>query len=297
MKTNYESVYGDSLFRGFSYDQMMLALRGIDFTINSGLNIEDPYVLNKLLRIQKFRGATGTVSISPDSNDRSNFVLSIFSLVYNPDSPSHGDTEIGNYSLSSTQRFSFKKDITWPDGTKNVPKDMIEFNYRCEYEQDADHFETGSWVFRSINILFTVFAVSLVFISYKNLKLMRLEDLTEKKLIKFDDILMYILVILEMFQYLVLAPDIRFKNTNISQISNYLSGGLVDILTVYGDEYWISVYLLISLFLIFFYFVCCDLFIKLRHFSDDSLGLSLIFFSNFVTIPMIMVCLNVFKCT
>lgn len=70
-------------YKCFSFDAFMLAANGIDFSINRGDDYEDPSVLNKNLRKQRFTGCSGTVSIESRSNNRNNMIISLFNFYHN----------------------------------------------------------------------------------------------------------------------------------------------------------------------------------------------------------------------
>lgn len=102
--------------------------------ITKGEDYENGPELNKAMRIQRFTGCSGTVSVSSDSNDRSQIILDIANGYYNKTLKIWNDVSVGSYNMASTQPFTFTKDIVWPDDGDSPPKDIRTKPDNCPFE-------------------------------------------------------------------------------------------------------------------------------------------------------------------
>lgn len=128
IKSNYTA------YRCPSFDSLMLLSNAIKFGISLGFDLQNPAVMRRAVRYQKFTGCSGTVSVSADSNDRSTNILGIYNLVYDASTQNWVDTEIGEYNLGSLQPLKFNSEIIWPDSTTEIPIALKDLSIKCIYD-------------------------------------------------------------------------------------------------------------------------------------------------------------------
>ncbi|CAG9314843.1 unnamed protein product [Blepharisma stoltei] len=247
LKNQCEQIYHHSNHLGFSYDQTMLALNGIDYSITKGDNLENSTAINENIRKQKFFGATGTLSIEPDGNSRSIFYVNIFSVLPIANASLNGDEVVGNYSISGNQRFLFNK-IIWPGETNVIPSNMRTNQIDCpfSYRLVQDSLD-GKMVFLAIVSSLIIVEISLVVFLQKRWKEVKFEDLKEPKMIKFGDFLMMAILWIETLELISIGPNMKSYSTVISQFIRLFSADWNGPLNVHGDSFWIEVYIVVSI--------------------------------------------------
>ncbi|CAG9323912.1 unnamed protein product [Blepharisma stoltei] len=303
MKTQVEQAVHWSNFLGFSFDQTMLALHGLDYSIIKGDNLENFTAVNENIRKQKFVGVTGTVSIEPSSNSRSNFYLNIFSVLPASNSSEKGDEIVGNYSITGIQRFLFSK-IIMPDGTTKIPSDMrinpidCPFDYRLV--QDSSN---GKMIFLAIVAFFIILEIFLVIFQLRRWKLGKIEDLKEPKLMKFGDLLMMIILWVETLELISIGPDMRAYSRIIFRPIALFSPDWSGPLDNTRDHFWIEIYIVISLIS---FMVCSAIIIQKRlskkyshhlfELAELVSEIGVILLCSIAYIPLSSILLSVFLC-
>ncbi|CAG9309851.1 unnamed protein product [Blepharisma stoltei] len=206
-------------YRCFSFDSAMLLLNGIKYTIDQGGNIEDFTTLNTNLRLQRFLGCSGTISIDKNSNDRSKSVVGIFNIRWNKELNVLFDYQIGTYDLSSQQLFTFTDNIIWYDNSSNVPSDLIK--YECDLDPKLIKFSiSGARVLYAVDscvLISSLIALSIVRKLWYHVKL---EPLIEPRRAEFDDLLTYLMIFIDFLQFLYLGPDFSGYSKHLNQLVN-----------------------------------------------------------------------------
>ncbi|CAG9309852.1 unnamed protein product [Blepharisma stoltei] len=193
-------------YRCFSYDSAMLLLNGIKYTIDQGENVEDFTTLNTNLRLQRFLGCSGTISIDKNSNDRSKSVVGIFNIRWIKESNILYDYQIGTYDLGSQQLFTFTDNIIWYDNSSNVPSDLI--TYSCDFDPKIVVFSMNG-----ARVLYAVDSCALIsiFIAFSIIRKcwyhVKIEKLIEPRATEFGDYLAYLVIFIDFLQFLFLGPN------------------------------------------------------------------------------------------
>ncbi|CAG9309850.1 unnamed protein product [Blepharisma stoltei] len=226
VKENFLNIYHSSPnFKCLSFDAAMLLFNGLKYTIQQGQLVENPRVLIKNLRSQKFTGCSGLVSIDGASNDRSVSVIGIYDMRWNKAEQMIDENQVGIYDIGGEQLFTFSEKIQWYDNTTNIPSDLIIYPNGCPFDPKYKEFSI-----KSASILYSVdclcLFVTVITISYawKKFKGVEIENLKERKLIDSGDYIAFAMVITDFLQHLSFAPDFSDYDsifTSISKISMF----------------------------------------------------------------------------
>ncbi|CAG9309801.1 unnamed protein product [Blepharisma stoltei] len=300
IQKGYEKAFSASndAYRCFSFDTAMLLLNGIKYTIDQGGSVEDFATLNANLRMQRFIGCSGTVSIDKDSNDRSTAVIGIYNIRWNENSLYN--YQIGTYDLSSQQLFTFTDNVIWYDNSSNIPSDLIA--YSCDFDPKSVEFSMNGAKFLYIVdscVLISVFIA--LFIIKQYWYHIMIKPLAASSEVAFWDYLAYLIIFIDFLQFLFLGPDFSAYDKYLNQlvkISMYRFdwGSSKDIYLVY---FYISFAL--SFIVIFFstrnLWSCwgrfkmsfCNIFEKLPEWLIPFVG-------NICYMPILFTLLGVFQC-
>ncbi|CAG9333080.1 unnamed protein product [Blepharisma stoltei] len=295
----------DPSYKCFSFDAFMLAAHGLDYTINRGDDIENPLVLNKNLRKQRFVGCSGTISIESDSNNRNSAPINLFNFYYNETSKSYIETSVIVYSPESAIPFNVMQQVAWPKQSKTVPTDIRDKNWDCPFEKRlVRNSQAGVGVLFAV--CFSIFSISgiITWLIWKKWKIVDYPKLEKPKKLKFADMMVYLVIAIEFFQYIYLGPPVSSMNSAVAYMSEATSVDLTSFITFKGTIFWITMIftlcvVLLSIFLNIFtvtrfknllkWRIC----ISIRVFAEALMPL----FGNALFIPIISFLLNIFSCT
>ncbi|CAG9329577.1 unnamed protein product [Blepharisma stoltei] len=303
IKNQVEQIFHWSNFLGFAFDQTMLALNGIDYSISKGDNLENSSAVNANIRKQRFVGVTGTVSIESDSNSRSNFYINIFSVLPVSKISEKGDEKVGNYSISGTQRFLFNK-ITWPGEINTIPSDMRTNQIDCpfDYRLVQDSLD-GKMIFLAIVSFLIVIEIFLGIFQKNRWRGVKIENLSDPKMMKFGDILIMAILWIETLELIAIGPDMRSYSIVISKSIRLVSSDWGGPLDITGDNFWIEIYAVISL-ISFMAYSACVLWKKMskkhHHYffelNELIAKIGILLLCSIAYIPLVSIVLSVFLC-
>ncbi|CAG9335587.1 unnamed protein product [Blepharisma stoltei] len=302
LKEGYVKVFGsDTVFRCFSFDAAMLLLNGIKYTIDQGENVEDTAILNANLRVQKFIGCSGTVSVDPDSNQRSTSMMSIFNLKWNEAKNLLYEFPAGKYDLGSAQLIQFYDNINWYDNTTDIPSDTITYS-ECPFDKNhAKYSEKGASILYCVGLFIVVVTTSTTFYIWKRWWKVEIPNLTTKSLIKFEDYVAMTMIFIYFLQYLAMGPDLD----KYDKYSDWL--GRYAVINFHwltkGKIFWLYVNIVIGAVGLWLYF-CVHIILRLEakfvnFFSTSSTNLATILMpllGNAFFLPIVSVLLSIFQC-
>ncbi|CAG9333081.1 unnamed protein product [Blepharisma stoltei] len=295
----------DPSYKCFSFDAFMLAAHGLDYTINKGEDIENSTILNKNLRKQKFEGCSGTISIESSNNNRNSAPINLFNFYYNTTDDTYYETSVVVYTPGSSIPFNIIQKVTWPGNSKTIPTDMRHNNFDCPFEKIlVRNSSVGIGMF--LVACFTIFSISgiITWIIWKKWKIVDFPKLEKPKKIKFADMMVYLVIAIDFFQYLYLGPSSSSVNSVVAYISKAISVDLEGLIYFKGTVFWIAMVFTLSAatFSIFLNIFTVTRFkniftwkfcVNLRYFADAILPL----IGNALFIPIISFLLNIFSCT
>jgi Receptor family ligand binding region len=135
VKSEFIAQFGEPTEnRCYSFDAMMLGVNALEYMVDRGVLYEDSELLIKAIRSQRFTGCSGTVNIMHNSNDRNGYLLGVYNLIFDKNSGTYIDKNIGRYYQDSVESLLFTSDIVWSDGTTVVPSDSRLTGLICPFE-------------------------------------------------------------------------------------------------------------------------------------------------------------------
>ncbi|CAG9322130.1 Gucy2g_4 [Blepharisma stoltei] len=294
----------DPSYKCFSFDAFMLAANGLDYTINQGGEIENPWLLNKNLRKQRFVGCSGVISINSNSNDRNSAPKPLMNFYYNETDKTYYEEIAMIFNLESSKTLSVLQQIIWPGGSYEIPKDLRDDNFDCPFDKKLVS-RSGKGIGLLFGIYFSIFSASgfMTFFVWQRWKLIDFPKLKKQKKIKFADMMVYLVIAIDFFQYLYLGPPISI-NPLVAYISETTSVDLSNIISFKGSFFWIVMILALSLaslsiFLNILTVTRFKYYLETKYFADiKALAEGLMpILGNALFIPIFSFLLNIFACT
>ncbi|CAG9309810.1 unnamed protein product [Blepharisma stoltei] len=300
MKKVYPTKNSD--FRCFSFDGATLLLYGIKFTIDRGGNVENSTLINSNLRQQKFLGCSGTISIDPDSNDRSSATIGIYNMRYDSEDGLLYEYIVGRYDPGSQQLFAFYEDMNWYDNTTNTPTDKIINENGCPFEDsEVEYSANGAGILYGISFSIFVTTMIVTFYIWRKWWIVDIKEMTEKKLIQFEDYIAMLMIFIDFLQLLSVGPDIK-KYDSFSDIFSHYASINLGWLTK-GKNLWVFAYVSMGTVIIWIFF-CAKHIFKFGEKSNNVIWeysrilskMSLPIIGNMLFLPIVSIFLNVIQC-
>ena len=291
-------------FKCTAFDQGMLMVRSIASVINMGYDYEDPKILNNYMRRSRFVGCSGTVSLSQDTNDRSNQPTYVTNILLVNNTPSEVYTAL--YDPSSQNPFDILRPAVWTGQTTKVPDDY-RFSLNCPFDETkAEDSKAGFKALYIVCFVIGAYSGILILILGKFLYKTKLDMITSKRLITGQDMTIFIVISIEVFQYFSLGVSPSESSSLVRSLSEITAINFKQFLYLEGSEYWNMILVIIILAWIF---LSISIMILLRSkkvilFRSNVFNW-LDFFSEYVMpiygeigfIPILSVILDAFTCT
>lgn len=290
-------------FKCVSFDQAMLMMRSIGNLVNNGYDYEDPALLNKYLRQTRFTGCSGSVSIGQGTNDRSNQAALLLNLFTKNETWVEQPAVI--FDPASQTPFEITQTVVWCDGTSNVPNDY-RFSLNCPF--DETKAKTSSEGLKVLYIICFLIAVVTSAVSIWMLRVFpkdNYEELNSKKIITAQDMAVYAMIVIEIFQYISLGTTPSDSSSVISTLSEVFGLNFKNFLSVTDRVYWTMISgMIISLWI--WVILCITIICRNRNFPcfrSDKLNF-IDFISEYLMpligdigfIPIISVLMNLYVC-
>ena len=222
VKSQLSKVYPNTDFLGFTFDSFLSIKDSLKYIIEKGDDYEDKQILMSSIRNIKTTGVGGAISFDPDTNNRANSRFVYSQIIKNATTGEYEYVDrilIDKYGVNS---YILLDRIVWPDGTTNVPSDMIlegDCPFRDFQVQDSDK---GLMVLYIIcSLLFAVVVITAT-ISYKFSNLVYTE-LIEPKKISLSDYGFYFYFFIEFFQIISMGPDQKTFKFLVNSFEQFLS--------------------------------------------------------------------------
>ncbi|CAG9319852.1 unnamed protein product [Blepharisma stoltei] len=292
-------------YKCYSFDAFMLVAHGLDYTINQGSDIENPWLLNKNLRKQRFISCSGLISIESNSNNRNYASINFNNFYYNKTDKTYYEVPVTIVNLGTQVLFEQIQEITWPGNSHTTPNDMRDKNFDCPFEEKiTSHSEKGIGVF--FGICFAIFSISIYisFLIWKKYKKVYIPKLLKTKKLKFADMMVYSVIAVEFFQYLYLGPPILSINSAVTHASDMASLDFSKLTSIKRTAFWIQMIITICIawlmvFLNFFTMTKlrnCFIFNFLANIRS-LLEILMPLLGNILFVPILLFLLNIFACT
>ena len=290
-------------FKCVSFDSAMLMIHSVANVLKNGYDYEDPTILNKYIRQTRFLGCSGTVSISQGSNDRSNSAALLLNLFTKNNTWVEQETVV--FDPASQTPFNIVQAIVWCDGTYNVPNDY-RFSLNCPFDETkAKTSNAGMTVLYIICFIIAAVTTAISFFMLRVFTQDTYPEIKTKKIITAQDMAVFCMILVEIFQYFSLGITPNDSSTVISSLSQIFGINFKSIVTVSYGSYWSMI---TGMLLALWIWVALSIAIILRSkdlpfFKSENLG-----FIDFVSeyfmpvvgdlgfLPIISVLMNLYVC-
>lgn len=223
-------------YTSFGFDAVLSLTSALDLSLFLKKDYTDPFTFMQTLRSVKFQGTTGIVTFQERKNDRSPMDHYIVNTKKINDSYWEV-TNIGLFSPTSINVFTFYENITWPGDS--VPSDSPPVEL-CPFASDSVKY-TQSGTAILIVLLFCVFSITLIsmFIGWKRWKFVKVLMIEEKRFeLTFYDMIGLLRILSEFFQYIGLIPTLPVILKLFKLIGNACSLDLEVIYMLNPKVYW-----------------------------------------------------------
>ena len=281
------------------YDLTYLYFHAVDYLLQRGLDYEDASTLINSMRDTHFIGCSGFFKIQKDSNDRDESRIEIHN--FQVDKSSFRLQKVGLIDPYGVSLIRIFETIQWPDGERVFP-DVKPRYLNCPYVKRGVVQTYVSGVI-AVVIYFSVMglAVCSVALTWGQWRGCSPEVLKRKQMLSFEDVSVYISLIIDYFQYISLGPDISPLILQIWSTSSTLT--FQDFLHIQGAYYWLLLDLVLSC-TVLWTILCCLIFLSVllsskckRWLQDCSVMLWMPVASNTMFFPIISVLTSVYMCS
>ena len=239
----FEAFGPPESYRCFAFDAMMLGINAVDFMLTQGELYEDPAKLNQAVRMQRFTGCSGTVSIKDGSNDRSLYLIGLYNLVYDNTTLQYSDQLIATYDDQSIIPFVWNNAIVWPLGGTAIPTDSRFDGLLCPFEsRDIMQNDQGTAIFYVIMVAIVIYTCLLTLWIWRKWWKREMPMLQQLSKERFGDYLVQAVIVIDMFQLLAMGPDQYPIILGVSKLNDAFSVALTNLLTFTRSVFWIGVY-------------------------------------------------------
>ena len=222
--------------------------------LTQGELYEDPAKLNQAIRMQRFTGCSGTVSIKEGSNDRDLYLIGLYNLVYDNATSQYSDQLIATYDDQSIIPFVWNNPIVWALGGTAIPTDSRFDGLLCPFEsRDTVQNEPGTTIFYVIMIAIVIYTALLTLWIWKKWWKREMPMLQQISKEKFGDYLVQAVIVIDMFQLLAMGPDQYPIILGVSKLNDAFSVSLSNLLTFTRTVFWVGVYVVLGLVVFWIY--------------------------------------------
>ncbi|OMJ68342.1 hypothetical protein SteCoe_34234 [Stentor coeruleus] len=291
-------------YKCFSYDAMMLGINAVDFLLVSGNMYEDPDKVNQAIRMQRFTGCSGIVSIDSESNDRKGFKFGAYQVTFDNDTGLFYDKLFCDVNQDSLTPLIFVDNFTWPNGQTDVPSDSRLDGLECPFEdREKVVNKKATIIFYVISLFFMIYTTMLSLFFWKKWWNNDIKPLVQSSEIKFGDYVVMIVTVVDLLQIIGMGPDLTPFLFGASKIPDFISVNMSNIINFTKDIYWMGVYVTLITCLVWFYLSIVVIF-RL----DEKLKYSMFKFSNNLAVsfmpiigdllflPIVSILLFIFDC-
>lgn len=229
-------LYNYSWMSSFYIDATYSIAHSLDLAIREGKDFEDPGVFMTAQRQTRFTGASGLVSLEPNTNDRSLNFFHVYNIYKVEKTGKWTGQAVALISPLSSVYYTVISPFVWSSGKK--PSDVKMKFKNCEMVTDVIRASPES-EFLEIVIILSVLGCSLLItlIIARIRKLNRINMLQVNADVTLSDYITIISVLIEPFQLIALAPSASY-NKFIEALARIFTLNCVTIFKVRDATYW-----------------------------------------------------------
>lgn len=247
IKTEIQQAFGLPVsYRCFSFDAMMLGIHAIDFLMLQGKVYEDPLELNQGIRVQRFTGCSGLVSIETGSNNRNSYLLGLYNLITDNVTGLYIDQLAATYDKQSIIPFTFLTSIVWPLNNTELPSYSRFAGLTCPFEdraiQDNSKGQLLFYFIIGIVIAFSIFTTFFIWKKWWNKQITMMEV---QVAVKFGDYVVMMVIVIDMIQVLAMGPDLYPIISGTNKVMDLVSVSTSNLMNFQFEVYWRGVYVVL----------------------------------------------------
>ena len=299
---SYYSEYEEqpSSYSMMVYDTVYLYAKSIEAMTQAGEDFYQVETLMNFLRIADFQAASGNLKFSEGFNDRVLVGYSLFNV--------QNDQLVRVMQYDPVNSFTEESGtaIIWPGDSKSVPKDSWGSSYDCPFPKVMSvSSENGLITIIMIGIGLVLLAFSISLAHYNRSRKVVFEKISNKTGKTWKDTMVQMMILVEFFQFLAIAPTFRSLNIFIGVLSNIFMLDVLKILETRSNYYWFMLSGVCGLCFVWFILMIFVIFKKTNKFSgipilEKCLGFLIAFFlpffGNTLFLPTLAFLLDAFVC-
>ena len=202
---NLSKLYSDTSYMCFSYDTFQVVKEAIKFIMTKGENYENQTELAKVMRNNRITGCLGNVFFDKDSNSRAQAEFSIYQVIDKASKGQFGYVHVAYINKLGSVMIKRTNDLTWHKST-SIPDSFRPIN-NCPFDNYLIQKSQ-----KGLILLFSIcgyFALVTILSTIKNLQSYNSvnEELSEKKLIKFSDMIFLSYFLFQTIQIINYGPE------------------------------------------------------------------------------------------
>jgi Receptor family ligand binding region len=227
-----------------AYDTFSVIKEAFNYVLNRGYDYENPDLLSNAMRNNKFIGCLGTVYYDSQSNSRANSIFTVQQIANNETSQTFYAFDLFYMDFFSTQIMTTANSFEWPL-RESTPSNFRDHN-PCPFDnyEIIDSNKAKAILYCISAFFFCVSVIGAIF-SYRLFK-NEIEELMDKKMISFSDMVFLSYFFLEFFQFISMGPDQDPFKYTLSNIQYLSSMEFVLYFNFTFDQYWILVYAILG---------------------------------------------------
>lgn len=298
----YYEKYGQlpSSYSLSTYDSVFLFSKSLQSMIDAGQDFYQANLLMDFLRISDFQAASGSLKFSEGFNDRVLTGYSIFSM------QDHSLSRVLQYDPVNSFQTEPNTSISWPGNSNSPPSDSWNSNFDCPFPENMSvSSENGLVTIIMIGIGLVLLALSISITHYNRSKKVVFEKIISKTGKTWKDTMVEMMILVEFFQFMAIAPRFKSLELFIVIISNVFMLDVIKILEAKSNYYWIMLSTVCALCFVWFFLMVFVILKKTRKFNGFPLlkkcftfliTFFLPFFGNTLFLPTLAFLLDAFVC-
>ena len=296
------NLYGNPTFMCSTYDSFTVFHNSFKHLLRIGEDYEDPELMIKSIRSQRFNGCLGSIYFNPFNNHWRPMKLLLQQFVFNDTNDNFDLIDIFNVDILSQKMIVKMNDSHWPNSNR-APENFIDFgacNFNPRLNQESDKGRMGMClVFCIFVIIVCIFSI-LGWFEYKN----EYKDFVNDQFFSLSDILILLYLIFEAFQFLSLEPKDGIFSKSINNLNQIIAFKVTDYFNIEFKEFF-RFYNTLLILVYFYCFISIVFFTKIfrfisrRAFYDkisDYIQYFIYFIGHICYMPIILLLLEIVEC-
>ena len=286
-----------------TYDSLVVVKNALMHLLAFGYDFEDPTILGRVMREQKFVGCLGDVYFNSDSNSRASYLISYKQILFNQTTEQFTLANFVAINPFSTNIFQYLIEPQWPTGEKTTPTNYIEYS-KCGFDDRLIiKSNKGQGMIFIVSSMLLILNIIFGFFSYKYFKNSYIE-LEKNQEMNLSDYFYLLFFVFEFFEFTSLGPKNGIFSITFNKIQFLLAMDFYNYFDFTFEKFWMLYTMILSVAYIFLllsllvFLIRTELFEKfyitnkVKDFSDRALP----FIGHIGFLPLISLLMNILTC-